>query len=59
MQRDSRERIGIAVMLALAIGLAIAWSNPVARFKADLRADAKGFAFSLEYAARQLENVRH
>lgn len=51
-------RLTTALAIALAAGAFLAWSNPVSRFKADLRADAKGFVFSLEYAAQAIDTPR-
>ncbi|MEP9360578.1 hypothetical protein [Sphingomonas sp. KR3-1] len=50
MQESAGRRLAFAMAFALLAGLVVAFWNPVAHFKADLRADAQGFKFSIELA---------
>lgn len=53
--RDSPiRRLFTALAVAVLIGFCLAYVNPVSRIKADLRADAQGFAMSLEYIAHNV-----
>lgn len=54
MREGQGRRLAFAMLFALLAGIAVAWGNPISRIKADLRADARGFVLSLEYAARSI-----
>jgi hypothetical protein len=56
MRTGEGRRLAWSVLFALLAGMAVAWANPVDRIKADLRADTKGFAISLEYAVKAVES---
>ncbi|MCW3837937.1 hypothetical protein ACFQ1E_18145 [Sphingomonas canadensis] len=51
-ESEGRRRVAYAVLFAILAGALLMFGNPVNRIKADLRADAKGFVFSLEYGAK-------
>lgn len=54
MRESPVRRLFTALAVAVLIGVCLAYVNPVSRIKADLRADAKGFALSLEYVAHNV-----
>ncbi|MDF7774440.1 hypothetical protein P1X14_04210 [Sphingomonas sp. AOB5] len=54
MHYDTRKRLAVGVLFAIAAGALVWFSNPVDRIKADVRADTNGFVLSLEYTSRLL-----
>jgi hypothetical protein len=54
MREPALIRLAYGVFAATAIALLVAFANPADRIKADLRADAQGFALSFEYSAAAL-----
>lgn len=54
MRETPGRRLFTALAVAILIGFCLAYVNPVSRIKADLRADARGFAISLEYIAHNV-----
>jgi len=55
MRESVGKRLAFAMLFAALSGLVVALWNPVAHFKADLRADAQGFKFSIELATHLLK----
>jgi len=57
MRESAGRRLVFAFLFALAAGVLVHFYNPMDHIRADLRADAGGFKFSLEIAARAIEKV--
>lgn len=55
MRESAGRRLAYGLFFAALVGVIVAFWNPVAHFKADLRADEQGFKFSIELATHLLE----
>jgi hypothetical protein len=56
MRESAGRRLAYAALFAVLAGLVVTLWNPIDHFKADLRADEQGFAFSIELATSLLKD---
>lgn len=55
MRESAGRRLAYAVLFAVLAGFVVAFWNPIDHLKADLRADGRGFKFSIELATHLFE----